>query len=114
MVELRTPLRDVRFLLYDVLGFDAHLASLQNREAIDRDLLDAVLDGAAQFAENELWPINASGDAQGCRLVDGQVVTPDGFKEAWQIFVDSGWSGVTGRSEARDCRTVSARSSRKS
>jgi alkylation response protein AidB-like acyl-CoA dehydrogenase len=96
MVELRTPLRDMRFVLYDVLGFEPHLGSLVDREPLDAALLDAILDGAAQFAENELWPLNASGDREGCRLVDGQVQTPTGFKEAWQTFVASGWSGMVG------------------
>lgn len=96
MAEYRTPLRDMRFLIYDVLDFESHFASLINRELVDRALLDAILDGAGQFAERELWPINRTGDAQGCRLVDGQVQTPDGFKEAWQTFVASGWSGITG------------------
>ena len=96
MADYRTPLRDMRFQIYDVFDFESHFASLVDRELVDRALLDAILDGAGQFAERELWPINRTGDAQGCRLVDGQVQSPDGFKEAWQTFVASGWSGITG------------------
>ena len=96
MAEYRTPLRDMEFLIYDVLDTESLFASLVDREVVDRALLDAILDGARQFAEQELWPINQTGDEQGCRLVDGQVQTPDGFKEAWQTFVAAGWSGITG------------------
>ena len=96
MPTLRTPLRDMRFLLYDVFGFDEHLSSLVGRDTVTRELLDAILDGAAAFAENELYPLNRVGDEHGCRLENGVVTTPPGFKEAYRAFVDGGWSGMTG------------------
>jgi alkylation response protein AidB-like acyl-CoA dehydrogenase len=86
----------MRFLLYTVFDFERHLSGLVGREAVGRELLDAILDGAAAFAENELHPLNRVGDEHGCRLENGVVTTPPGFKEAYRAFVDGGWSGMTG------------------
>ena len=62
MADFRTPLRDMRFLLYDVFDFEAHYARLSDRERVTRDLLDPILEEAARFAETELFPINRTGD----------------------------------------------------
>ncbi len=96
MVDIRTPLRDMRFLVYDVLDFEAHYAKLSDRERVTRDLLDPILDEAARFAEMELLPVNRGGDEQGCHLADGVVTTPNGFKEAYRTYVANGWTGMTG------------------
>jgi len=96
MADFRTPLRDMRFLLYDVFDFEAHYARLSDRERVTRDLLDPILDESARFAEAELHPINHVGDRDGCRFVDGVVTTPKGFKEAYRTYVANGWTGMTG------------------
>ncbi len=98
MPDLTIPLRDVRFALYDVLDFDGHLAAL-SVEDFGRDLLDAILDEAARFAEQELAPLNEVGDRQGCRLENGVVRTPDGFAEAYRGYAAAGWTAVTGDPE---------------
>ncbi len=64
MANFRAPLRDMRFLLYDVLDFESHFARLTNRETVTRDLLDPILEEAARFAETELFPANRVGDVQ--------------------------------------------------
>ena len=76
MADLRTPLRDTRFLLYDVFDFESHYARLSDRERVTRDLLDPILEEAARFAETELFPINHTGDIEGCRFENGVVTTP--------------------------------------
>jgi alkylation response protein AidB-like acyl-CoA dehydrogenase len=96
MADFRTPLRDMRFLLYDVFDFETHFARLSDRERVTRDLLDPILDEAARFAEVELYPVNRTGDEQGCRFADGVVTTPKGFKEAYRTYVANGWTGMTG------------------
>ncbi len=96
MTDFRTPLRDMRFLLYNVLDFETHFARLQDRTLVTRDLLDPILDEAARFSETELLPLNAVGDVQGCRFIEGAVATPPGFKEAYATYVANGWSGMTG------------------
>ena len=96
MADFRTPLRDMRFLLYDVFDFEAHFARLSDRERVTRDLLDPILDEAARFAEVELYPVNRTGDEEGCRFANGVVTTPKGFKEAYRTYVANGWTGMTG------------------
>ena len=96
MADFRTPLRDMRFLLYDVFDFEAHYARLTDRERVTRDLLDPILDESARFAETELHPVNKTGDRDGCRFSDGVVTTPKGFKEAYKTYVANGWTGMTG------------------
>jgi alkylation response protein AidB-like acyl-CoA dehydrogenase len=96
MADFRTPLRDMRFLLYDVFDFETHFARLSDRERVTRDLLDPILDEAARFAETQLFAANRVGDAEGCRFADGVVTTPKGFKEAYATYVANGWTGMTG------------------
>jgi alkylation response protein AidB-like acyl-CoA dehydrogenase len=96
MADFRTPVRDMRFLLYDVFDFEAHYARLIDRERVTRDLLDPILEESARFSETELFPLNASGDEQGCRFAGGSVTTPTGFKEAYRTYVANGWCGMTG------------------
>jgi len=97
-------LRDIRFLVHDVFDFAGHYAGLGQRpgsggapvEAPDRAFIDAVIDEAHRFAEQELAPLMRSGDEQGCRLENGRVITPDGFKEAYATYIAGGWAGLNG------------------
>ena len=93
-----SPLNDIQFLLHNVLDFNGHYAALGLDNKVDRELLNMVVDEAHRFAEAELAPINASGDA-GCQLQDGQVTTPPGFKEAYAKYVEGGWAGLCGEPE---------------
>jgi alkylation response protein AidB-like acyl-CoA dehydrogenase len=58
-------------------------------------VIDAVLEAGAQIAEEVLAPLNQVGDREGCRIADGVVTTPTGFKEAYETWVDGGWTGLT-------------------
>lgn len=98
MFEYRTPRRDLVFLLQDVLDAPAHFAKLTGEPA-SMALVEAVLDEAGRFAEQELAPLNSVGDIQGCRLEGDAVSTPDGFKEAYQLYVEGGWAGIAGEPE---------------
>jgi alkylation response protein AidB-like acyl-CoA dehydrogenase len=60
-------------------------------------MVDAILDGAAQLCEDVLAPLNHSGDIEGCKLENGAVTTPKGFKEAYDQFVEGGWQGLSPR-----------------
>jgi len=97
MTLYAAPLEHMRFVLHDLLGADAALAGLSGDGAPERDLIDAVLDQAARFNEQVLAPLNASGDAEGCRYdaASASVTTPRGFKEAYAQYVADGWSGLT-------------------
>jgi alkylation response protein AidB-like acyl-CoA dehydrogenase len=91
----RAPLEDMRFVLHDLLGDEALFARLGLADA-SRELVDAVLEEGARFAETVLAPLNAVGDAHGCKLdqATGAVTTPPGFADAYAQFVAGGWSGL--------------------
>jgi alkylation response protein AidB-like acyl-CoA dehydrogenase len=96
MNSYRAPLRDTRFVLFDLLEVEALYARL-GFDTAQRDLLDAVLDEAARFTETVLAPLNAVGDTEGCThdRDTGAVRTPSGFRDAYRQFVEGGWNGLT-------------------
>ncbi|WP_043316818.1 acyl-CoA dehydrogenase C-terminal domain-containing protein [Microbulbifer sp. HZ11] len=93
MSEIKIPLRDMRFAMRELLNWDQHYAALGYEDA-SPDVVDAILEEGAKFCENVLAPINQIGDQQGCTWKDGEVTTPDGFKEAYQQFVEAGWPSL--------------------
>lgn len=89
----RADLRDFRFLFFE--QFD--LPSVLGKEPFAEwgpEECDMVLDEVYRFVCDVTGPLNASGDAQGCRLEEGRVKTPDGFKEAWDKLWEAGWRTV--------------------
>ena len=95
MADYKAPLTDIRFVMNELLKFPEHYASLPGADDASPDVVDAILEESAKFCENVLAPINASGDAQGCRYDDGTVTTPEGFKEAYEQYVEAGWPSMT-------------------
>ncbi|GGO84288.1 acyl-CoA dehydrogenase [Marinobacterium nitratireducens] len=91
MPAYKAPLRDIHFAINDVLDFPGHYASLPGGEDATPDIVSAILDEAAKFAENVLSPLNPIGDREGCRWHDGEVSTPPGFRNAYRQFIDGGW-----------------------
>lgn len=87
------PIDDYRFLLNDVLGFDAAMADL-GRD-MDTDLAVTILEEAGRMCADRLHPLNRTGDEQGSRLIDGAVRTPDGFADAYRAFVEAGWASLS-------------------
>ena len=94
MPAYKAPLDEIRFLLQDVLDV-GELATLPGHEDATPDLLLAVLEEGGRLCEEVLAPLNPTGDAEGCRLVDGRVVTPKGFREAYDTYRQGGWTAVT-------------------
>ncbi|MHA6205380.1 acyl-CoA dehydrogenase C-terminal domain-containing protein [Dyella soli] len=97
MTIYKAPLDDQRFALFDVLGAEAVLTTLQGGDGHTRDLIDAVLEEAGRLSEAVLAPFNASGDEEGCHFdkATHAVTTPKGFKEAFKAFAEGGWTGLT-------------------
>lgn len=95
MPAYKAPVRDIRFLMNEVFDYPAHYKTLSNGEAADSDTIDMIIDGAADFCENILSPLNQTGDEEGCHFKDGEVTTPKGFKEAYEQFVQGGWQGLS-------------------
>jgi len=101
MNRYTAPLADLRFALFDVLDVEKTYRRLPGCEAATRDVIDAVLDEAAKFAEQVLAPLNQGGDAEGCSYdkATQSVRTPKGFKDAFAKYVDGGWIGLTAKEE---------------
>lgn len=93
MPVYRAPLRDMMFVLKDVIGTDK-LREYPRYSEISDDLIEAVLTEGAKFAENILFPLNLPADKEGCHWEDGNVRTPKGFKEAYKAYVEGGWSSL--------------------
>lgn len=94
MAQYKAPLRDMQFVMHELLNVEQHYAAIPAYAEANRELVDSVLEGAAQFAENELSPINRSGDEEGCHWNDGVVTTPKGFKEAYAKYVELGFGAL--------------------
>jgi alkylation response protein AidB-like acyl-CoA dehydrogenase len=93
-MSYQAPLRDMRFVLHELFDVSGHCQQLDN--GLDRDTIDGVLEEAARFAAEVVAPLNRNSDEQGCRLRDGEVTTPDGFRQAYKQFVEQGWASMTG------------------
>ncbi|MCW8195003.1 acyl-CoA dehydrogenase [Proteobacteria bacterium 005FR1] len=94
MIDFKAPLREIRFVRNELLDFPGLWARLPGCEEATPDMTDAILEELGKFCENELAPLNQIGDRQGCSLEGTEVKTPEGFKEAYQLFVESGWPAL--------------------
>lgn len=94
MPVYNAPLENMKFVLHDVLGVES-LSSLPGYEDATPDLIDSILEEAAKMCEEVLFPLNQSGDKEGCIWENGKVRTPSGFKEAYDAFSQAGWCGAT-------------------
>jgi alkylation response protein AidB-like acyl-CoA dehydrogenase len=91
----KAPLRDIKFLMRDVLEYFPHYQSLSNGSDATPEMVDAILDGIATLSEDVLAPLNLSGDKEGCHFNQGEVTTPAGFKEAYKEYIAGGWQGLS-------------------
>ncbi len=92
MAAYSPPLDDFAFLLHDVL--DVTASPVPGYADLDRDTTAAILAEAGRISRDVLAPLNAVGDREGCRLENGVVRTPTGFREAFAILRDGGWPGL--------------------
>lgn len=99
MPQYKAPLRDMRFVLNELLDFQSHYANVPGGEDASEDIFNAIMDECAKFSENVLSPLNEVGDREGCQWNDGKVTTPSGFKEAYEQFVEGGWPSVSHEEE---------------
>jgi alkylation response protein AidB-like acyl-CoA dehydrogenase len=94
----KAPLDDIRFILNEVIDAGS-LAQLPGYGEATNEANDTILEEAAKICEEVLFPLNQSGDAEGCVYENGAVRTPKGFKEAYQTFCQSGWAGLSCKTE---------------
>lgn len=98
-MQYKAPLRDIQFVMHELLDSESHYKTLPAFQEADRELMDSLFEMAASFAENELSPLNQSGDAEGCQFNNGVVTTPKGFKEAYKAFCELGFPALSAEEE---------------
>ncbi len=91
----KAPLRDMTFLLNEVFDYPSHYAALDSGEQATPDIVEAVLTECGRFCEEVLSPLYQPGDDEGCTLENGEVRTPQGFRDAYQQYVAGGWQGLS-------------------
>ena len=96
--EFSVDRRDIRFVQKEFLQVQ-QLAKLPGYKDFSESDFDLVVEEGNTFVEQVLAPLNKLGDEQMSKLVNGQVVTPKGFKEAWKKAAESGWMGITAPAE---------------
>ena len=98
MPSYKAPTVDYQFLMHHVFDLESYNNLSPFKEA-SPDLIDAILEEAAKLTENVFQPLNQSGGEEGCKLENGTVLTPKGFKKAYDEYVNGGWQGMTGDPE---------------
>jgi alkylation response protein AidB-like acyl-CoA dehydrogenase len=98
-MQYKAPLRDIQFVMHELLDSESHYKTLPAFQEADRELMDSLFEMAASFAENELSPLNQSGDAEGCKFDNGKVTTPKGFKEAYKQYCELGFPALSAEEE---------------
>ena len=92
------PLRDMRFVIHEVMEVDKYQNMPVFAEA-PADIVDAILEEGAKVVQEVLFPLNQVGHEEGCTFKDGEVTTPSGFKEAFATYREGGWIGLSGEAE---------------
>ncbi len=93
MSEYRAPLKEMRFVLDEIVGL-SEIAALPGHQDLTPDVVDAVLDESARFTQEVLAPLNRAGDIEGSQWGPQGVQTPAGWAQAYQQFCAAGWNGV--------------------
>ncbi len=91
------PLRDMQFVLHELLDVKSALSAMPKHAEVDADTINAVLEEGGKFAAEVVFPLNISGDQQGCQLNRDthEVTPPDGFKAAYEQYVAGGWPSLS-------------------
>jgi alkylation response protein AidB-like acyl-CoA dehydrogenase len=97
MAQYTPPLRDMQFVLHEVLKVTDDYKHLPQHADVDADTINAVLEEAGKFAAEVTFPLNISGDTEGCTLDKNthEVRTPKGFKEAYAKYIEGGWAALS-------------------
>ncbi|CAG68543.1 acyl-CoA dehydrogenase C-terminal domain-containing protein [Acinetobacter baylyi] len=92
----KAPLRDMQFVLYELLNIEQRYQQFpEYADQMNMDVVNQYLEVAADFCENEIAPLNQNGDQEGCHFEQGKVTTPRGFKEAHQKYAELGFTSLT-------------------
>jgi alkylation response protein AidB-like acyl-CoA dehydrogenase len=94
MTKYTAPVRDISFVRDELLLASDFFQSTERWKDVSSELSDAISTECAKFSEDVLLELNQIGDTEGCKLVDGVVTTPSGFREAYQQYVEGGWPSM--------------------
>ncbi|MFL5151259.1 MAG: acyl-CoA dehydrogenase [Microvirga sp.] len=94
-MSYRAPVAEMVFAMRHVAGLDRAIAEELHGD-LSLDLVETILDEAGKFANEELAPLNRSGDLEGLAFKDGAVAMPRGFKEAYRAWTAAGWNALPG------------------
>ena len=96
MPSYTAPLRDMQFILHEMLNAENTYRAFPAYQDLDTQTINQILEQASKFATEVIQPLNQVGDREGCtRKADGSVTTPAGFKEAYQTFIEAGWPALS-------------------
>ena len=97
MAQYTPPLRDLQFVLHELLDVTSVFKDIPDYAEMDEDTINAVLEEGGKFAAEVLFPLNLTGDAQGCSLdkATHEVTAPQGYKEAYAQYVAGGWPSLS-------------------
>ena len=93
--QFTVDMNDIKFVLFEQFDIDGKLGKIEKYADFDKDTYESILEEAERIATEVLAPLNGPGDRQGCRLEGNDVITPDGFKAAWDTIVEGGWVGIS-------------------
>jgi alkylation response protein AidB-like acyl-CoA dehydrogenase len=94
MPQYRAPLRDIQFVLHELLEVEKHYDTLESSKGLGRETVDELLGAVGKFAEQVLSPLNRSGDEEGCTLKGVEVTTPKGFPAAYKTYCENGYNSI--------------------
>src|SRR5438105_598336 len=96
MGKYTAPLRDMKFVLREVLEVEREYSSMPKHADLDVETMGSIVEEAAKFVSGVIFPLNQSGDKEGCTYHgDGVVTAPKGFKEAYRQFIEAGWPALS-------------------
>ncbi len=97
MGQYIAPLRDMQFVLHELLQVEDELKQLPAHAEVDAEIINQVLEEGGKFTSAVLFPLNHSGDREGCHLdrETHEVTPPKGFKEAYRQYVEAGWPSLS-------------------
>ncbi len=95
MPAYKAPLRDISFVMNELIESEELYQTLPGYEEATADLMNSIVEEGAKFAENVLSPLNQSGDEEGCHWSEEGVTTPKGFVDAYQQYVANGWPALS-------------------
>ena len=97
MGQYVAPVRDMQFVLHELLQVENELKQLPRHAEVDADIINQVLEEGGKFTSEVVFPLNRSGDHEGCKLnpETHEVTTPQGFKEAYKQYIEAGWPSLS-------------------